>query len=120
MGDDEPLARSDPVLEGSRLLDRVQQLADGDRGWAARVRALVAARVGDQQPFAGGHQRIEQELAVLGARVALTDPRVIEQQVVAVTRSLARERVVVEPEQADDPMRYRAHRLERADGQMAG
>ncbi len=45
--------------------------------------------------------------------------RVGEQQVVAVARRLAREGAVVEAEQADDPVRDRAHRHERADGQVA-
>ena len=65
-------------------------------------------------------QRVEQQLAVLGARVALADVRVGEQQVVAVARRLAREDAVVEAEQADDPVRHRAHRHQRADRQVAG
>ena len=56
--------------------DHVQQLADRDRGRARDVRALVVAGVGDDQPVARGQQRVEQQLAVLGARVAVADVRV--------------------------------------------
>ena len=68
----------------------------------------------------GGEQRVEQQLPVLGPRVALADVRVVEQQVVAVARRLAREHAVVEAEQADDAVRHRPHRDERADRQAAG
>ncbi len=46
--------------------------------------------------------------------------RVVEQAVVAVARAAAREDAVVEAEQADDAMRDRPHRHERADRQVAG
>ena len=42
-----------------------------------------------------------------------------EQQVVAVAAGAARKLAVVEPENAHDPVRNRAHRHERADGQVA-
>jgi hypothetical protein len=98
----------------------VQQLADRDRGRALDVGALVVAGVGDDQPVLRGQQRVQQELAVLGARVAVADVGIVEQQVVTVTRRLARERPVVEAEQADDPVRDRAHRHQGADRQVAG
>ena len=63
-----------------RAVDDVEQLADRDRRGARRVRALVVAGVGDDQAVAGGQQRVEQELAVLGARVALADVGVGEQR----------------------------------------
>ena len=62
----------------------------------------------------------KQHLAASAAGVAVADVRRIEQQVIAVAGRLARERIVVEPEQTHDPMGDRAHRHERADGQMAG
>jgi hypothetical protein len=43
-----------------------------------------------------------------------------EHEVVPIARSVARKRPVVEPEQADDPVGHRAHRHQRADGQVAG
>ena len=104
----------------ARRADHVEQLADRHGGRPLEVRALVVAGVGDDQAVGRRHQRVEQELAVLGARVALADVRVVEHQVVAVARGLAREHAVVEAEQADDAMRDRAHRHERADGQVAG
>ena len=100
-------------------VDDVEQLADGDRGRALEVRPLVVAGVGDDEPVRRRHQRVEQHLAVLGARVALADVRLVEQPVVAVARRPAREGRVVEPEQADDAVRHRAHRDERADRQVA-
>ena len=107
-------------VAADRAVDDVEQLADRHRGRARRVRALVVAGVGDDQPLGRGQQRVEQQLAVLAARVAVADVRVVEHQVVAVARRLARERAVVEAEQADDPVRDRAHRHERADRQVAG
>ncbi len=92
----------------------------GTAGGRGQVRALVGAGEGDDQPLPGGQQRVEQQLAVLAARIALADQRPGEQQVVAVARRLARERPVVEPEQADDPVGHRAHRVHRADGEVAG
>ena len=104
---------------GGRARPRRAARRPGRRA-GGEVRALVVAGVGDDQPVGRGHQRVEQQLAVLGARVALADVRVGEHQVVAVARRLARERAVVEPEQADDAVRDRAHRHERADRQVAG
>jgi hypothetical protein len=75
----------------------VEQLADRHGRAAARVRALVVAGVGDDRAVAGRHQRVEQHLAVLGARVAVADVRVGEHQVVAVARRLARERASSSP-----------------------
>ena len=67
-----------------------------------------------------GHQRVEQQLTVLPSVIALPDPRGRRQQVVAVARRLARKRVVVETEQAHDPVGHGSHRLERADREVAG
>ena len=108
------------LLGGDRAVDDLEQLSDRDRRRPRQVGALVVAGVGDDQPLAGRHQRVEQELAVLGAGVALADVRVLEHQVVAVARRLARERAVVEAEQAHDAVRHRPHRDQRADGQVAG
>ena len=49
-------------------VDHVEQLADRHRRRARGVRALVVAGVGDDQPVGRGQQRVEQQLAVLGAR----------------------------------------------------
>ena len=50
----------------------------GTAGGRGEVRALVVAGVGDDQAVGRGHQRVEQQLAVLAARVALADVRVVE------------------------------------------
>jgi hypothetical protein len=65
-------------------------------------------------------QRVEQQLAVLAAHVALAEARVALQDVVAVDAAAAREDAVVEAEQRDDAVRHRAHRHHGADGQLAG
>ena len=111
---------SGPVPVRNRPVDDVEQLGDGHRGRTLEVRALVVAGVGDDQPLGRGEQRVEQHLPILGARVAVADVGIVEQQVVAVARGLARELAVVEPEDADDAVRDRAHRHERADRQVAG
>ena len=68
----------------------------------------------------GCQHRVEQQLPILATRVALTDPGVTGQDVVAVPQALARERAVVQADQAHDSVRYGAHRYQRADGQRAG
>ena len=47
---------------------------------------------------------VEQQLAVFAARIALTDPRPVEHEVIAVAGQTAREHPVVETEQADHPV----------------
>ena len=64
-----------------------------------------------------GQQRVEEQLAVLAARVALAGERRAAEDVVAVDRVAAREDAVVEADQADHPVRHRAHRHHRADGE---
>ena len=101
------------------LLHGVEQLGNRHGGRPTRVRPLVIARVGDHERLGGRHERIEQQLAVLAARVALADAGIAQKQVVAVAGRHARERAVVQAEQADDAVRHRPHRQQRADGQRA-
>ena len=119
MADEDAVAGA-PLGHLHRAVDGVEELTHRDRGGARRVRALVVAGEGHDQAVAGGEQGVEQELAVLGARVALAHVGVGEHEVVAIARGAAGEALVVEPEQADDAVRHRAHRHERADGQVAG
>ena len=92
----------------------------GTAGGARLAGGLVGAAVGDHQLFAGGHDRVEQELAVLAAQVALAGERGAGEHVVAVDGRGAREHAVVETEQAHDAVRHRAHRHHGADGERAG
>ena len=117
---DHDLVARQAALGAHRPIDDVEQLADRNGRRAAQVRALVCPRVGDDQPLGRRHQRVKQHLAVLGARVAVADVGLGEQQVVAVAAGPARELAVVEPEDAHDPVRNRAHRVQRADRQVAG
>ena len=91
---------------------------DGRRARLAAV--LVGAGVGDDQRLARRDHRVEQQLAVLAARVALAGERVAGQHVVAVGDRAAREDAVVEAHQADHPVRHRPHRHQRGDGEVAG
>ena len=113
-------SRTRAVGGGRRTVERVEQLAERHRRRHRRAGALVGSGVGDDQVVAGGADGVEQELAVLAARVALADPRVAGEHVVAVADALPREHAVVEAEQADDAVGDRAHRHERADGERAG
>src|SRR5438034_1014496 len=69
---------------GGRAVEGVEQLAERygrrDRG----AGAVVGAGVDDDQVVLGGADRVEQQLAVLTAWVALADPRVAGEHVVAV------------------------------------
>ena len=82
----------------------------GTAGGRACTGVLVGAGVGDDQRLAGREHRVEQQLAVLAARVALPGQRVAGEHVVAVADAGAREDAVVETDQADHPVRHRAHR----------
>ncbi len=119
MADEDPVAGRLPLAADGRV-DRVEQLADGHRRRPAQVRALVVAGVGDDQPLGRRHQRVEQHLAILGARVPVADVRVLEHQIVAVAAGLARKFAVVEAEHAHHAVRHRAHRHEGADGEVPG
>ena len=67
-----------------------------------------------------GQQRVEEQLAVLAARVALAGQRPPAEHVVAVDGVAAREDAVVEADEADHAVRHRAHRHHRADRERAG
>ena len=100
--------------------DGVEQLAERHGGRAPGAGPRVGARVEDDQVLGRGTHRVEQQLAVFAARVALADAGISGEHVVAVVHACSRERAVVEPEQADHPMRDRAHRHHRRDGETAG
>ena len=118
--DDHPLARRRRVGEPRGAIDDVEQLAERDRRRPPQVRPLVPGRVRDHQVVGRGQHRVEQQLAVLAAGVAIADVRIEEEQVVAVARRLPGEDAVVESHQADDAMRHRPHRDERADREVPG
>ncbi len=103
-----------------RVVDDVEQLADGDGRRTRQVRALVTSRVGDHQVVLRRQQGVEEELAVLAAHVAVADPGRTRGQVVPVPLDVPREAAVVEPEQAHHPVRDRTHRDEGADGEVPG
>jgi hypothetical protein len=70
--------------------------------------------------LAGSEDRVEQQLTVLAARVALAEAGVAGEDVVAIGARVAGERTVIEAEQADDAMRHRTHRHHRAHREVAG
>ena len=109
MFDDDPVTRA-AVGDADGAIDHIEQLTDWDRGRTRRVRALVLPAVGDHDSVAGGHERVEQELAVLQSSVMVAHLRGAEEEVVAVSRTSAREDLVVEAEQADHSVWDRAHR----------
>ena len=73
---DHDLLAGGTVSQRTVAIDDVEQLADGNRRGTQRVRALVVAGVGDDQPLGRRQQRVEQQLAVLAARVAIADVRI--------------------------------------------
>ena len=101
-------------------VDDVEQLVDRDRRREHLVGAGVAAGVGDDEGVAGGEHGVEQELAVLGPAVVVAEVAPAEEQVVAVGRAAAGEGAVVEADEAHHPVGHRAHRDERAHGEVAG
>ena len=106
--------------EADAGVDGVEQLGDRDRRRPDPVGALVAAAVGDDQVPGGCEQGVEQQLAVLGAGVAVADLGRGEEQVVTVGFGVAGEGPVVETDQRDHPVRDRPHGHKGADGQVTG
>ncbi len=117
--DGDGVGHADRARVGGRV-EGVEQLAERYGGRARLAGVLVGAGVGDDQRLGRGQHRVEQQLAVLAAGVALAGARVAGQHVVAVDRADPREDAVVEAEQADHAVRHRAHRHHRADGERAG
>ena len=105
---------------GHGVVEGVEQLAERYGGWAQLTGRLVGPAVGDHQLLARGQDRVEHQLPVLAAQVALAGERGAREHVVAVDRGGAREDTVVQSEQADHAVRHRPHRHHRADGQRAG
>ena len=108
------------VGKADGAVDDIEQLTDRDGRGALGVGPLVASAVGDDQVALGGQQRVEQQLAVLAAGIAVTDPGVGGDEVVVVDVDLAGEHAVVEAEEADDPVGDRPHGHQRAHGEVPG
>ena len=108
------------IFSGGGHVKGVEQFVQRHRGRAGLARVLIGAGVGDDQLLGGRADGVEQQLPVLGTDVAFTGHRVAGQHVVAVDDAEAREHAVVEADQADHPVRHRAHRHHRAHGQRAG
>ena len=75
----------------------------GTAGGGPLARPRIHPGVDDQQPVLGRHDRVEQQLPVLAARVAVADPRVGGGDVVAVQPSRPGEHAVVEPRAGRPP-----------------
>ena len=103
-----------------RHVEGVEQFGQRHRGRSLLAGVFVGAGVGDHELLAGCADGVEQQLPVLGTNVALAGHRVAGEHVVAVDNAEPREHAVVEPDQADHPMRHRAHRHHRADRQRSG
>ena len=105
---------------GGGAVERVEQLAERHRRRSLGPGVLAAAGVGDDELVGRRDDRVEEQLAVLGAQVALAGAGPPRQHVVAVDGRHPREHPVVEADQAHHPVRHRAHRHHRADRQRPG
>jgi hypothetical protein len=118
----ERVTGEDRVEHGRRggAVGGVEQLAERDRGRPPGAGVLVGAGEGDHEVLGRRHDRVEQQLAVLTAAVALPGLRTAGEHVVTVDDAGAREDAVIEAEQADHAVRHGAHRHHRADREGAG
>ena len=107
-------------LVGRCHVEGVQQFGQRHRGRTWLTGVLVGTGVGDHQFLGGRTDRVEQQLPVLGADVALAGHRVAGQRVVAVDDPEPREHPVVQADQAHHAVRHRTHRHHRAHRQRAG
>ena len=74
--DDHPLPGRRHVREPRGAIDDVEQLAERDGRRSPQVRPLIAGRVRDHQVVGRGQHRVEQQLTILAAGVAITDVRI--------------------------------------------
>ena len=93
------------LAPGGGGVEGVEQLPEGYGGRPRLARRLVGAGVGDHEVLGRGDDRVEHQLAVLAAHVALAGERAAGEHVVAVDRAGPREDAVVETEQADHAVR---------------
>jgi hypothetical protein len=93
-------------LDDQAVGQHVQQFADRDGRLLVLVGARVVAGVGEHEVVAGGQDGVEQQLAVLDARVRVAGSGVGGDQVEAVPDAAARNRPVVHPDQAHDAERH--------------
>ena len=105
---------------GGGPVQRVEQLHERNGGRAVGAAVLVGAGIGDHQPLGRRTDRVEQQLAVLGTRIAFAGQRIAGQHVVTIDDTGAREHAVVEADQAHHPVRHGAHRHHRAHRERAG
>ena len=101
-------------------VERVEQLQQRNRRGPVMPGVLVGAGVGDDERLGGRADGVEQQLAVLGADVALTGQRFTGQGVVTVDGLKAGEHAVVESDQTHHPVRNGPHRHHGADGERPG
>ena len=109
-GDGRLVADRRPSAVRAVCVQGVQQLTDRHRRRAVRAGARVRAAVDHHQVLLGGHDRVQQQLPVLAARVAIADPGLGGEHVVPVRARSARKDAVVDAEQAHHPVRHRPHR----------
>jgi hypothetical protein len=118
--DDEVASSGHPVARANRAVDDVEQFADGNSRGASEVAALVAAGIGDDEAIGRSQECVEEELAILGASIAVAEVGIGGDEVVAVSFDVAREDAVVETEETHDSVRHRAHWDEGANGEVPG
>jgi hypothetical protein len=102
------------------VVDHVEEFPDGDSRWPRQVRPLVMSGVRDDQALARSEKRVEEQLAVFAADVAVADSRILEREVVTVTLDMPGKAAVVQSEKTDNLVRDGAHRDESAHREVAG
>ena len=119
MDDGEVLAEGAAVAGRGRLVHGVEECSDGNCRRRVEAGAGVPTGVDDHQPLLGRQHRVEQQLPILTARVAVAHPVVASRDVVTVGSAASREHAVVHPEQAHHPVRYGPHGQHGAHGEGA-
>ena len=113
----------DDLIADSRFgghVEGVEQLRQRNRGRALLTGVIVGAGVGDHQGVGGRADRIEEQLAILGADVALPRHRMAGQRIITVDGADPGKDGVVQADQAHHPVRHRTHRHHGAHRQRAG
>ena len=105
---------------GGGGVERVEQLAERYGGRPRLARGLVGAGVGDHEVLGRREDRVEHQLAVLAAEVALAGERGAGEHVVAVDGPARGKTPSSRPSRQTTRCGHRPHRHQRADGQGAG
>src|SRR3954468_2787358 len=105
-----------PVGEAELFVEILQQLSERRRRVAHGARVRVFAEVTQVQALARGHQRLEKQVTIFVARVAIAATRLAQHAVESRVAGRTRELALIQAEHAHDAEWNRTLRHQAAEG----